>query len=281
MRALVTGASGQLGQALLGLLGEQVVWSGGREELDVRDQDAITRVVSQGRPDVVFNAAAYNNVDGAESDAAQALSTNAHGPLLLARACKQAGALLVHVSSDYVFDGTAGRPLTEEDTPRPLSVYGVSKLAGELMVAASGAPYLLVRTSGVFGAGGSRVKGGSFVERMLARGRAGEALRVVSDQVFSPTYAPDLASALLALVETGVRGLFHVVNEGECSWHALAVAALAEAGLGVAVEAIRSDELKSPARRPRSSVLAMGRYRSLGLTPLRPWRAALAEFLRA
>lgn len=281
MRALVTGASGQLGQALLGLLGEQVVWSGGREELDVRDQDAITRVVSQGRPDVVFNAAAYNNVDGAESDAAQALSTNAHGPLLLARACKEAGALLVHVSSDYVFDGTAGRPLTEEDTPRPLSVYGVSKLAGELMVAASGAPYLLVRTSGVFGAGGSRVKGGSFVERMLARGRAGEALRVVSDQVFSPTYAPDLASALLALVETGVRGLFHVVNEGECSWHALAVAALAEAGLGVAVEAIRSDELKSPARRPRSSVLATGRYRSLGLTPLRPWRAALAEFLRA
>lgn len=279
MRYLVTGAHGQLGRALLARLGDRTSWSGGREELDVSDADAVRRVVAAVRPDVVINASAYNNVDGAETDAALALAVNAAGPAHLARACRASGALLVHVSTDYVFDGAASRPYTEEDAPRPGNLYGVSKLAGELVVAASGAPHLVVRTSGLMGAGGSRVKGGSFVHRILERARAGQPLRVVGDQVFSPTYAPDLAGALVALAERGAHGLVHVTNSGSCSWHGLAVAALEAAGVRAPIEEIRSADLSAPARRPAYSVLSSARYESLGLPPLRPWAEALREML--
>ena len=164
---------------------------------------------------------------------------------------------------------------------RPLSAYGVSKLGGGLLVAASGSPHLLVRTSGLFGAIGSRIKGGSFVDRILARARAGHPLRVVADQTFAPTFVPDLASALLALVERGARGLFHVTNSGSCSWHELAMAALDTVSLRLPVEAIKSAELGAPARRPAYSVLSNARYSSLGLPALRHWREALTEYLRS
>jgi len=278
-RILVTGASGQLGQALVALLGPRVAWSGGSAELDVRDAAAVSERVARVRPDALVNASAYNKVDGAESEASEALAVNAAGPAHLARACRESGALLVHVSSDYVFDGAAGRAYTEDDPPRPISAYGASKLAGETLVAASGCEHLLVRTSGVFGAGGSRAKGGSFVDRILARARSGQPLRVVADQVFSPTYAPDLARGIVALLDHGARGLFHVTNAGECSWHGFAVAALRRAGIEAPVEEIRAADLGLPARRPACSVLSNARYAALGLPVLRGWDAALAEFL--
>jgi dTDP-4-dehydrorhamnose reductase len=278
LRTLVLGAGGQLGRALVALLGEEAVPLA-RDVLDVRDAPRVQDAVARARPDVVVNAAAYNAVDAAETEADAAFAVNAVGALHVARACRAAGGLLVHVSSDYVFDGTDTRPIPEERCPRPLGAYGASKLAGETLVAASGAAHLIVRTSGVFGAGGSRGKGGSFVERILEKGRSGQALRVVDDQVFAPTYAPDLAAALLALVGAGARGLFHVTNEGHCTWHELAVATLRRAGIEAPVEAIASATLAAPARRPRYSVLDTARYRSLGLPPLRSWRAALEEML--
>jgi dTDP-4-dehydrorhamnose reductase len=256
-----------------------VAWAGGRSDLDVRDAAAVARRVAEVAPDVVVNAAAYNNVDGAEADPGEALAVNAGGPARLARACRGVGAVLVHVSSDYVFDGRAARPYVEDDAPRPLSAYGVSKLAGELLVAASGAEQLVVRTSGVLGRGGSRVKGGSFVERVLARARGGQPLRVVSDQVFAPTYAPDLAGAIVGLIDCGARGLVHVANSGATSWHGLAEAALRLAGISVPVQAIRSEELGAPALRPAFSVLSTQRLATLGLGPLRPWEDALREML--
>ena len=279
MKVFVAGSSGQLGAALVRLLGDRVAWSGGREDLDVRDGAAVQRAVQAARPDVVVNATAYNKVDAAEVETALALAVNAAGPWHLARAARDAGALVVHVSTDYVFDGTKRTPYTEEDPPRPLSAYGVSKLAGERMVAAAGAPHLIVRTSAVFASGGSRGKGGSFVERMVARARAGEPLRVVDDQVLSPTYAPDLAAAIVALLEADARGLFHVTNTGACSWHAFAVAALRQAGLDVPVQAVKAKDFAAPATRPAYSVLSNGRYLSLGLPPLRGWEQALAELL--
>jgi dTDP-4-dehydrorhamnose reductase len=277
----VTGATGQLGRALVAVLGQRAVWAGGRRELDVRDAEAVGRAVDEARPDVVFNAAAYNDVDGAETHVVEALGVNGAGPAHLARACGRAGALLVHVSTDYVFDGAKGEPYLEDDPPRPINAYGVTKLAGCLLVAASGCPHLLVRTSGLFGAGGSRVKGGSFVERVLARARSGEPLRVVGDRVFSPTYAPDLAAALIALAERGVQGVYHVTNAGSCTWYELAVAALGLAGVRAPIVEITSGELGSRASRPAYSVLSNGRFASLGLPPLRHWRAALEEFLAA
>lgn len=279
MRCAVAGADGQLGQALVRLLGSRVAWSGGRAALDVRDASAVHALVSSVRPDVVFNASAYNKVDAAETERDLAFAVNASGPQNLAAACAAAGALLVHVSTDYVFDGTSDRPYREDDTARPLSTYGESKLAGESLVLASAAASLVVRTSGVLGAGGSRGKGGSFVERILVRARAGELLRVVNDQVFAPTFAFDLASGLVALVEAGARGLVHVTNQGSCSWHELAVAALRLAGLTVPVEAISTASLRLAARRPAYSVLDGSRYLSLGLPALPSWRKSLASLV--
>jgi dTDP-4-dehydrorhamnose reductase len=270
---------GQLGRALVARLGERAVFAGGRDTLDVRDPEAVHRAISTSRPDVVFNASAYNNVDGAETQIGEALAVNALGPRNLARAARDVGALLIHVSSDYVFDGLSDKPYSEEDRPRPANAYGVSKLAGEMLVAESGCAFLIVRTSGLFGGGGNRVKGGSFVERILDKARRGETLRVVADQVFSPTYAPDLAQGILALVDAGGRGIFHVTNAGSCTWHGLAVEALRLAGVETKVEEIRARDLLSPARRPPQSILSKARYDSLGLPPLRVWSDALAEFV--
>jgi len=279
VRVFVAGSQGQLGSALVHLLKDRVAWSGGREALDVRDAQAVRDAVLAAGPDVVINATAFNKVDAAETETVEALAVNAAGPWHLARAAREAGALMVHVSTDYVFDGTKGGPYEEDDAPRPLSAYGVSKLAGEMMVAASGGPSLIVRTSAVFASGGSRGKGGSFVERILARARAGEPLRVVDDQVLSPTYAPDLAAAIVTLVESGARGLFHVTGSGSTSWHGFAVAALRRAGLEAKVQAVKARDFAAPAARPAYSVLSNRRYLSLGLPALREWEAALADLL--
>ena len=203
----------------------------------------------------------------------------AFAPLYLARAACEIGALMVHVSTDYVFDGGMERAYTEADTPAPRSVYGVSKLSGENLVGGSGAAHLIVRTSGVFGLGGSRTKGGSFPERILARARSGAALRVVDDQVLSPTYAPDLATTIVALVEGNARGLVHVTNSGEASWHGFAVATLELAGIRAHVARISTEDLRAAAARPAYSVLASERLPELGVASPRSWRDALAEML--
>jgi dTDP-4-dehydrorhamnose reductase len=277
VRAFVVGSLGQLGRELVSALAHEAVWAGDCDELDVTDGGAVAAVIQRVRPDVIFNATAYNKVDLAETEPGIALEVNTLGPRHLALAAREQGALLVHFSTDYVFDGRASRPYREEDCPRPLGVYGGSKLAGEHLVAATGAEHLVIRTSGLLGRGGSEQKGGSFAGRVLTRAREGQPLRVVADQQFSPTCAPDLAGAALALVSAGARGLFHVTNAGSCSWHELAVAALALAGIGVPVEAIDSGELVQAARRPAYSVLDNARYLALGLPALRPWREALAD----
>ena len=280
MKVLVAGAAGQVGRELAAELGAELSWSGDRAALDVTREDDVRALVGRLRPDVIVNAAAYNKVDAAESEPGLALEVNALGPLALARAAREVGALVVHFSSDYVFDGAVERPYREEDAARPLGAYGVSKLAGEHLVAATTPSHLVVRTSGVFGRGGSRQKGGSFVARILEQARAGHPLRVVSDLTFSPTYAVDLAHAVMSLVRSGARGLVHVTNSGACSWHALAVETLAVAGLSAEVEPVAAASLALPAARPRYSVLDVSRARSLGLAPLRPWQEALRESLR-
>ncbi len=275
----MAGAEGQLGQALLRHLGSRVLWSGGREALDVTDAQGVLGRLRDVHPDVVVNATAYNRVDAAEIAPAEAFRVNAVGPLNLARACAETGALLVHVSTDYVFDGQKTEPYLETDPARPRSAYGLSKRAGELAVESVGVPSIIVRTSGVIGLGGSRGKGGSFVERIVQKARAGEHLRVVSDQVFAPTFAPELARALVLLVDKGARGLVHVTNRGACSWHELAVAAVRAAGLSAEVEAISVADLGAPAPRPAYSVLDTTRAEALGVPPLRPWAEALKDLI--
>lgn len=281
MKVFVAGSEGQLGRALVERLGDRVAWAGGRSALDVRDAAAVRERVLGARADVVVNATAYNNVDGAETDAGQAFAVNEGGALHLARAAAESGAVMVHVSTNYVFDGALSRPYVEDDPVNPLSVYARSKRAGEVAVMGAGGPHVVVRTSALFGHGGNRAKGGSFVDRVLERGRAGTPLRVVDDQHISATYAPDLAEAILALLGAGARGLVHVVNEGECTWHALAVEALRQAGVRAEVAPLSTRELAAPAPRPAYSVLSTARYRALGLPALRDWRDAVGERIRA
>jgi dTDP-4-dehydrorhamnose reductase len=278
LKALVTGASGQLGRALVARLGTSAQGLT-RAQLDVTDAAAVSAALDSIRPDVVINATAYNKVDAAETEPEAAFAVNATAVRSLALAAQRVGARLVHVSTDYVFDGAQSRPYVEDDVPRPINTYGRSKRAGEMMVEAVGGPALLVRTSGVFGLGGSRAKGGSFVDRILERARAGTTLRVVDDQRFAPTFAPDLAAALVTLVERKATGTVHVTNAETCSWYELARAALELADVPATVDRISSAELAAPAPRPLYSVLSNTRFTEWTGAPLRPWREALAEML--
>lgn len=224
--------------------------------------------------EVVFNCAAYNAVDGAEKSRDLAFAINESGPGLLAAACRAAGARLVHFSTNYVFDGFDARPFTESSEPRPLGVYARSKRAGEKRVLQELPSALVIRTSGVFAAVGSAVKGGSFPDRIVARARAGEALRVVGDQTLNPTFAGHLALGALDLVAGEVSGLVHLVAEGCCSWYEFAVQALKEAGLeSVAVEEITSSEFPAAAPRPRNGCLHSERVAALP-----SWREGLREW---
>ncbi len=278
VRIIVLG-NGQLGTALAAVGGSDVQLLG-RAELDLTDVAAIEPTLASMRPAVVINAAAYNKVDEAEQRPDLAFAVNATGPALLARACSAIGARLVHVSTDYVFDGSLGRAYVEDDLPSPLSVYGASKLAGEHLVRAyADKQALIVRTSAVIGVAADWAgKGGNFVRAILRQATAGNLLRVVDDQTTSPTYAPDLARAVLALVDQDAHGLVHVTNSGHCTWHQFALAILELSGLDVPCVGIASESMPGRARRPAYSVLSGARLASLEVT-LPSWRDALERYL--
>jgi dTDP-4-dehydrorhamnose reductase len=232
-------------------------------------REALERV----RPEVVLNCAAYNGVDAAEADPEAAFGVNARGPAVLAAECSRLGARLVHFSTNYVFDGSADRPYREDGEPRPQSAYARSKREGELAVLPAG---LVIRTAGVYGHGGSAVKGGSFPERILARARGGEPLLVVADQLLNPTYARDLAVGALGLVAAGETGLVHLVADGCCSWRDFALETLRLAGVEAEIEAISTAELGAAAARPLNGCLESDR-----VAPLRHWREGLQAYWEA
>jgi dTDP-4-dehydrorhamnose reductase len=235
-------------------------------------------------PDVVVNCAADNRVDAAEADARDAVAVNALGVAALAHHCRDHGALLVHVSTDYVFDGRATRPYTEDDPAGPLGAYARTKLAGELLAQALAPRHAVLRVAGLYAEGGSRGKGGNFVDKVLAQARAGRPLRIVADQVTAPTWARDVAEAMVRLVPrlaagTAPHGVYHVTNAGACSWYEFASAALELVGIRADVTAITTADLNAPAPRPAYSVLANERLAAAAEPPLRPWREALAAYL--
>lgn len=278
MRLLVTGARGQVGTELVALARADPsldVVAATRDDLDLADLDSIPGILARAAPDVVVNCAAYNAVDAAEDDPETAMRVNGEAPGVLARACAEQGAHLVHISTDYVFDGEKRTPYEEGDEPTPRSAYGRSKLAGERAVSRVGGPHALVRTAWVFG----RV-GRSLVELIVRRAAAGHELRMVDDQRGSPTCARDLAGALLRLAAEGATGTVHVTNAGSCTPYELALDVVDVAGLHDAtIERVTTEELARPAPRPAYSVLASTRLSSLGLEPLRHYRDALAELV--
>ena len=277
MRILVTGAKGQLGVELRETLGQgHDVLALDLPELDIRTPET-TRVIADARPAWVVHAAAWTDVDGCERDPERARLVNGEGTRRVAEACRTAGAGLVYLSTDYVFDGRKGAPYLETDPVAPLSAYGRSKVAGEEAVRAMAPRWAIVRTAWMFG-----VSGTNFVKTIVEKGAAGGPLRVVDDQVGSPTYARDLAEAIAHLLSRELTGTYHVTNAGSCSWCVFARAILEEAGLGdVPVTPMTTSELGRPAPRPAYSVLANHAWAAAALRPLRPWSEALAAMVTA
>jgi len=276
MRIEVVGSRGQLGRELLATLAGTSHQASGHdvESVDIRDPGSVAALLDDVRPDVVINCAAWTRVDAAETEEAAANGVNADGPGVLAHACLPRGILLCHLSTDYVFDGTATEPIDEAAVPNPQGAYGRGKLAGEEAVRRALASHQIVRTAWLYGQ-----EGPNFVLTMLRLAQERGALRVVADQWGSPTWTGHLAPALVRLVERGVPGTYHLTNSGSTSWHGFAQAIVEEAGLSVPVEAIQSSDFPTPAPRPAYSVLANRAWEGLGEAPLPPWRDALRAYL--
>ena len=252
------------------------------EELEVTNEESVMAAVRSVGPNWVLNTAAFHRVDDCEVDPALAFAVNATGALNVARAAADVGSGVAFFSSDYVFGGQdrkRGHPYEEGETPHPLSVYGVSKLAGEQLVMQANPRYLVVRSAGLYGTATSR-KGWTFPELMLNKARTEGALRVVTDQVLSPTFTADLAQKTKELIKNDVVGLFHLTNAGECSWFEFAQGALELAGVEAKTEEISTGQLKQRARRPSYSALDTAYLGEVGLERLRPWKEALGDYLR-
>lgn len=274
MKALITGGGGQLASDLSALLGD-----GARAythaELDITDTAALDRAFAEVEPEIVFNCAAFHNVDACEREPDAAWAANVRAVSELGRRAPR----LVHLSTNYVFDGRRERPYEESDLPAPRSIYALTKLAGEHAALAYAGEALVVRTAGLYGLYGSASKGGNFVQRMIARAREQGELNVVSDQRLQPTFTADLARAILEAVDAGAGGVLHLTATGACSWHEFTAAIVQTAGIEVPVNATTTESAPGGVDRPLNGVLARTRADALGLAPLRPWREALTDYM--
>ena len=280
MKIALLGANGQLGRDLLRALRPHDVHALTRSDFDVTDHACVRDKLLAIRPDVVLNTTAYHRVDDCETHADVAYAVNALAVLNLIRVANELDAVLVHISTDYVFDGRARQPYTEYIEPFPLSVYGNSKLAGEILVRTMAKKYFLIRTCGLYGVAGSQGKGGNFVQTMLTKAKRGERIRVVNDQVVTPTYTADLADQIAQILPTRQFGLFHMTNEGSCTWWEFASAIFELSEIEADLSPTSSDVYKTPAIRPKYSVLENARLKELRLNQMRHWRDALAAYLQ-
>ncbi|MBV9466286.1 MAG: dTDP-4-dehydrorhamnose reductase [Solirubrobacterales bacterium] len=274
MRTLITGGGGQLACDLESRLGSEAV-SLARTQLDITDAPAVKRALAELRPEVIFNCAAYHNLDQCEADPGRSFAVNVDG----VRNLCGSRARLVHLSTNYVFDGRRPEPYDEHDLPAPRSIYAISKLAGEYAALAYGERSLVVRSAGLYGLHGSASKGGNFVQRMLARARETGALQVVADQRLQPTYTGDLADALLDAVRRDADGVLHLTAGGDCSWHQFTEAIVELAGLDVPVRASATTVTPGGVDRPLNGVLARPRADSLGIPALPHWRDGLERYM--
>ena len=273
MKLLLTGRNGQVGSELQKVL--QPTLATDHAALDLIDADAVRHVVREVRPDVIVNAAAYTAVDKAESEPELAMQVNGVAPGVLAEEAKRRGALLVHYSTDYVFDGAKRSPYVEDDAPNPLGVYGRSKLEGEARIRASGCRHLIIRTAWVYG------RGSNFVRAILRQAEKGAALRVVNDQLGAPTWAADIASVTAGLLAAQLEGTFHASAAGAASWYEVALEILRLAHLAAEVRPVSTAEYGAKAPRPRYSVLDNSKLRAAGIAPIDEWRARLAVHLKS
>lgn len=282
MKVVIIGATGQLGQDLLNVFGDQAIGLTHRD-VEVSDGVGVARLMQDIRPDWVINTAAYHNVDDCERHPTTAMNVNAIGASNVARAASAVDAGVVFFSTDYVFGADKRQrnmPFAEEDCPRPLNAYGVSKVAGEQLVMLNNPRHIVVRSAGLYGTSTSR-KGWTFPELMITKARAGEHLKVVDDQVLSPTYTADLACTVQHLMSEGATGLFHITNCGECSWYEFACETLRLAGLPASIEPVMTTIPNGSAHRPPYSAMTSERLCATGSEPIRPWQDALGAYMHA
>ncbi len=284
MRVLLLGANGQLGSDILRVersrLDELEVFPLYRRDLDVASLDDIPKVLASREFDALINCTSYHKTDEAENHATEAFAINAHAPQRMAAVCKARGAMFVHLSTDYVFDGRSRKPYVETDAPSPVNVYGASKLLGENLVLREYAEgSLIARVASLFGVAGSSGKGGNFVETMLRLAREKGEVRVVNDLRMSPTSTMDVAKALLSLIhQRAAPGIYHIVNSGDATWFEFAQEIIHQAGIAARVVPITSQEYPALAARPAYSVLNNQKVAKLiGLIP--HWREALSRYL--
>jgi dTDP-4-dehydrorhamnose reductase len=280
MRILLVGANGQLARDLARNLSHHTVIARTHEELDIRDGRAVDGTVSESGPDFIINTAAYHRVDDCEDLPDLAMGVNAVGAYNLARASRLNNSTLVHFSTDYVFDGSKSSPYTEADRANPLSVYGLSKWTGEKLIEQYCEKHFIIRTCGLYGLGGSASKGGNFVRSILRAAAGKKPLRVVDDQIATPSSTAELADKVTQLLSQNAYGIYHMTNTGECSWFEFAGEVLRLANISADITPVSTKEFRSKARRPAYSVLDNARMRALGIPEFRPWSEALAEFMR-
>ena len=279
-RVLITGGNGQLGSDLTEqLVGRAEVRSATRADLDIADDDAVARAIDDFEPDTVINCAAFVNVDLCEREEETALRINGVAVKRMAQLCAEAGAKLVHLSTNYVFDGRAPEPYAEHDRPNPRSVYGISKLTGEYAALSYEPSSLVIRGSGLYGLNGSGAKGGNFITRILQRARDEGQVTMVRDQRLQPTYTHDLAEVLLDAVEMDATGLLHLTASGECSWLEFSEAIFEIAGVSPKINVVDTSPAPGVADRPLNGVLARPRADEIGIPRLRHWREALEDYM--
>jgi dTDP-4-dehydrorhamnose reductase len=283
MKVLITGADGQLGTDLCKVIKGHNILPLTINDGDISDFSFVKLQLLKHKPEVIINTAAYVRVDDCEDNKDLAYQVNALGARNMAVAAEDIGARLLHISTDYVFGGEMQQrklPYTEFDDPVPCNTYGESKLAGETLVRHLCKRHIIIRSSALFGTAGAMGKGGNFVETIARLAREKDELRVVSDQVFSPTFTYDLAQRISQLIETEYYGIIHITNSGICSWHEFAVEIVKEAGLNTPVIAIPTAQYPQKARRPFYSVLANYQSKLLNWKEMRNWKVALHEYFK-
>ncbi len=278
MHIIITGSNGMLGHALTAVLSKQHKLTGfDLPDLDITNLSALKTSLALEKLDLIINAAAYTDVDGCESNADLAFAVNATGPRNLAVVANELNIPLVHISTDYVFDGMSTVPYKESDIPNPQSVYGKSKLSGEQHVRELYSKHYIIRTSWLYGEHGK-----NFVATMLRLAQERDELGVVDDQTGSPTYTLDLARAIAELITEPAYGTYHITNSGTCTWYEFTLEIFRKAGIGgVRVNPITTEEINRPAPRPRNSVLDNYNWRMQGHHPLRHYKEALADYLKS
>jgi dTDP-4-dehydrorhamnose reductase len=281
MRTVILGANGQLGTDLVRSFAGWPIIKATHADFDVCDTVAARQFLTAAKAELVLNTTAFHKLDDCEDQPQKAFAVNATAPRDLAVICRDLGAVLVHLSTDYVFGGQQrSAPYPEDAATSPVNVYGVSKVAGESLVRTSCPHHYIVRTCGLYGTAGASGKGGNFPELMIRLAREGKPIKVVCDQILTPSSTRDVAGKIRELVETGRFGTYHVTNSGSCSWHEFAAKIFHLTGLRPDFTATTTTTFAAKTQRPAYSVLSKEELRRAGLAPMRPWEEALADYLR-